>query len=287
MNISESRFDKTTQNIIKSLESNGRIPHAIIIEGADKAKALEVAEFLSMYAVCSGEQKPCRSCSHCYKAGNRIHPDISYAYPEGKSGSYSISQMRNIIESASVRPNEADAKVYIFEDAENRIDTVQQNSLLKLIEEPPKNVHFIFICQNSLKLLVTIRSRCTTIKLTNNVSFDDEVLQGAEKIVRGIISSREYDLLKSLNVLLDKKVSADILSAVSMIIRDALVCASGGTPKLNAELGKNLSLSCTSGNLIKMIELTDEAKQKISRNININLLTTWLCGEYRRILWQR
>ena len=43
----------------------------------------------------------------------------------------------------------------------------------------------------------------------------------------------------------------------------------------------------TKGKIIEMIELTDSSAIKIKQNININLLTTWLCGEYRRISWQR
>lgn len=287
MNTSGYGFDKSTENAISSLESNGRIPHAVIIEGSDKAKTLETAKFLSMYAVCRDKNKPCMQCSQCHKAMNKAHADIYYAYPEKKSGIYTVEQIHKITEDASIRPNEADAKVYIFEDAENRLDVVQQNALLKLIEEPPQNVNFVFTCQNSLSLLATIRSRCTAIKLRNDISFDDEITQKAEAIVNGIISSREYDLLKALNVLVNKDKADDVLSAVSFILRDGLVASAGGESKLNAELGKRLSLSFTKDRLLKMIELTDEAKNKITRNININLLTTWLCGEYRRISWQR
>lgn len=40
-----------------------------------------------------------------------MHPDIYYAQPEKKSQIYSIEQMRDIIENASIRPNEADIKI--------------------------------------------------------------------------------------------------------------------------------------------------------------------------------
>lgn len=287
MNTSGFGFDESTEQSLSALESDGRIPHAIIIECSDRQKSLEAAKFLSMYAVCKSQSKPCAHCNQCHKAASCAHADIKYAYPEGKSNSYSIRQLREIIDDAYIRPNEADAKVYIFEEAENRLDVVQQNAILKLIEEPPQNAHFIFTCLNSRGLLVTIRSRCTLVRLKSEIGFDEEILKPARDIVMGILSPREYELLRALNVLSDKERADDILSAVSLILRDGLVFLSSGRAGIDNELGRKLSLSFTSDRLIRMIELTTDSKKKITQNININLLTTWLCGEYRRISWQR
>lgn len=287
MNTDVFDFDSSTAGALNSLETNGRIPHAIIIEGSDKDKALEAAKFLSMYAVCTSAQKPCAVCNQCHKAMNAAHADIYYAQPEGKSGSYSIKQLRKIIDDAYKIPNEADAKVYILAEAENRLSAVVQNALLKLIEEPPKNVVFIFTCENSRNLLITIRSRCTVIRLRSEHSFDEEVLGFARQIIEGILSTREYDLLKSLTVLSKKDKAEDILSVVTLILRDGLMLLAGGKPKTDAELGRKLSLSFNKRKIMELIEVTESAKTKIAQYININLLTTWLCGEYRRISWQR
>lgn len=64
-----------------------------------------------MRAVCRAENKPCGKCEQCIKAREKVHPDIYYAQPEKKSQIYSIEQMRDIIENASIRPNEADIKI--------------------------------------------------------------------------------------------------------------------------------------------------------------------------------
>lgn len=287
MNTSGFDFDRQTVDALSSLESNGRIPHAIIIEGSDKVKTLAAAKFLSMYAVCSADEKPCGVCSQCHKAQNAAHADIYYAQPEGKSGGYSIKQLRKIIDDAYIIPNDADAKVYILADAENRLSAVQQNSLLKLIEEPPKNVVFIFTCENSRNFLITIRSRCTILRLRNEHSFDEEILEAARQIVAGMLSSKEYDLLKSLTVLSNKDKADDILSAVTLILRDGLMILVGGRTRTDAQLARQLSLSFNKRKIMELIEVTESTKTKIAQYININLLTTWLCGEYRRISWQR
>lgn len=280
-------FDSSTVSAINSLESNGRIPHAIIIEGSDSEKTLAAAKFLSMYAVCTAEQKPCGVCNQCHKAQNAAHADIYYAQPEGKSGGYSIKQLRKIIEDAYIKPNEASSKVYILAEAENRLSAVQQNALLKLIEEPPQNVIFIFTCENSRNFLITIRSRCTILRLRDEHSFDEDATDFAKQIISGMLSTKEYDLLKSLTVLSKKDKADDVLSVVTLILRDGLMMLSGGKPKTDAELGRRLSLSFNKRRIIELIEVTEDAKIKIAQNINISLLTTRLCGEYRRISWQR
>lgn len=287
VNTSGFDFDRQTVDALSSLESNGRIPHAIIIEGSDKVKTLAAAKFLSMYAVCTADEKPCGVCNQCHKAQNATHADIYYAQPEGKSGGYSIKQLRKIIDDAYIIPNEANTKVYILADAESRLSAVQQNSLLKLIEEPPKNVVFIFTCENSRNFLITIRSRCTILRLRNEHSFDEDILEAARQIVSGMLSSKEYDLLKSLTVLSDKDKADDILSAVTLILRDGLMMLSGGRTRTDAQLARRLSLSFNKRKIMELIEVTESTKTKIAQYININLLTTWLCGEYRRISWQR
>ncbi len=287
MNLSGFDFDESIKKIIGTLDNNGRIPHAIVIESKDKNKALAAARFLSMYAVCISENKPCGVCAQCHKAEQAAHADIKYAYPEKKSKTYSIDQIRDISKDAFIRPNEANAKIYIFEDADNRLSVIAQNSFLKLLEEPPQNVYFILLCENAKRLLATILSRCTLITLKSSTSFDETAVQNAKNIVNGILSSREYDLLLASNSLSDKDKSDKTLAAVKLILRDGMAVLSGADAVFDAALGKLLAARFTKGKLIEMIELTENAKIKITENININLLTTWLCGEYRRISWQR
>ncbi len=287
MNFSGFDFDESVKESLSALDNHGRIPHAIVIESKNKEAALEAAKFLSMYVVCTSDNKPCKVCEQCHKAQNKAHADISYAYPEKKSKTYSIEQMRSIIKDAYIRPNEADAKVYIFEEADNRLTQIAQNSFLKLLEEPPQNVYFILLCESAQKLLVTILSRCTVVRLKNEVKISEKPLEYAEKIVKGIISSHEYDLLLALNVLADKENADETLSTVRMILRDGLAVSVGTKAVFNEKLGKELASRFTKGKIIEMIELTDNSAIKIKQNININLLTTWLCGEYRRISWQR
>lgn len=287
MNFNDFNFDESTKQTLQTIDTLNRMPHAIIIESKDKEKSLELASFLSMWAVCTGKNKPCGICEQCHKAKEKAHADIKYAYPEKKSKTYSIDQMRDILKDSFIRPNEANAKVYIFEEADNRLSAVVQNSLLKLLEEPPQNVFFILLCENSKKLLITILSRCVLLRIKSEQKFDKSAAQSAKEIVHGILSAREYELLKAINTLCDKEKSDEILSTVKLILRDGLAILSGADCIFDEELGKIISTHMTKSKILEMIELTEAAKSKITQNININLLATWLCGEYRRISWQR
>ena len=91
----------------------------------------------------------------------------------------------------------------------------------------------------------------------------------------------------ALNVLSSKENHDEILSVVRLILRDGLAILSGGDSIFNATLGRAVATQFTKRVIIELITVTEESKIKIKNNININLLTTWLCGEYRRISWQR
>lgn len=287
LNFNGFDFDDNTKQTLNTLDIQGRVPHAIVIESKDSTKSLELAKFLSMYAVCGETVRPCGVCGNCHRALNMAHADIKYAYPEKKSKTYSIDQMRDIIKDAYIKPNDSDAKVYVFEQAENRLAPVVQNAFLKLLEEPPQNVFFILLCENSKKLLDTIMSRSTVLRINADDVYGDAAVENAQKIVSGILSSNEYSLLKALYVLTDKENAEETLSVTGFLLRDGLALSSGGNALLDGSLGAQLAKRFTKAQIIGMIELSESAKIKIGQNININLLTTWLCGEYRRISWQR
>lgn len=275
-------------DIIKNITESGRLSHAFIIEGGGD-EAAELAKYLSAFAVCSEQDKPCTRCKNCVNAFAKTHADITYVYPDStsKSKTLSIDRIRELIKDAYILPNDSDSKVYIFENADSVFTEVTQNAFLKLLEEPPKGVYFILLCHSAKGLLPTILSRCSMINLGGESEIGEDAQKAAETIINGIISLSEYDLLLALRSLADKALADDILRAVKLILFDAVTVLSGAKANYKPELAKKLSTRFTRKKLLDMIELTDSSKYKLKQNININLLTTQLCGEYRRISWQR
>ena len=280
-------FDEHTQALLSELDRSRRLPHALIIESAQEDKAQELATFLSMYAVCGGEERPCGECKNCLNAQRKAHPDVSRLSLPPQKKQYTVDQMRELIKDAYILPNEAAAKVYILEKCDDRFPPLPQNTFLKLSEEPPPNVYFILLCQSAQCLLATILSRFTVLRLQGRAAFSEETLAAAKAVAQGITAATAYPLLKALRCLEKKEEAGDLLAAVRLSLRDALAILSGGDALGDKETANLLAARLTRKKLLDMMELCSEAAGRLKQNANINLLTAWLCGEFRRITWQR
>ena len=84
-------------------------------------------------------------------------------YSSEKS-SFGVDDVRDIIEEVYKKPFEKDKKVIIIHEG-NKLTIQAQNALLKTIEEPPKGVYIIILCESLELILDTIKSRCEIYKL--------------------------------------------------------------------------------------------------------------------------
>ena len=110
-----------------------------------------------------GGALPCLSCAGCRKAEGGIHPDIVRVGDDGKD--ISVAQVRALRADAYIRPNEAERKVYILENAQT-MNASAQNAMLKLLEEGPAYAAFLLLTDNAAALLPTVRSRCEHLPLS-------------------------------------------------------------------------------------------------------------------------
>ncbi|MDQ3777749.1 MAG: DNA polymerase III subunit gamma/tau, partial [Actinomycetota bacterium] len=72
-----------------------------------------------------------------------------------------IDDIREIRERVVLQPVDGRYKVYILDEAHQLTDAAF-NALLKLIEEPPAHLVFVFCTTDLAKMLPTVRSRCQT-----------------------------------------------------------------------------------------------------------------------------
>ena len=152
--------DRLKQNLTESL-AKGRISHFYLISGPEGSGKHTLARLLSSAILCSGRSRPCGECGHCRKMKSGNHPDfITVTDPEHKN--VVVKLVRQIRDDMFIRPNEADHKIYLFPQ---ELGIEGQNALLKILEEPPKYGVFILLTDNPDKLLPTVRSRCTELKM--------------------------------------------------------------------------------------------------------------------------
>jgi DNA polymerase-3 subunit delta' len=97
------------------------------------------------------------------------HPDVRVFRPreEGKRNIQVEVLRSEILPLAQFAPFEADSTFFIFPQADVSLPDFQPeaaNALLKTLEEPRSNVHFILTSERPDSLLPTIRSRCQRIR---------------------------------------------------------------------------------------------------------------------------
>ena len=88
-----------------------------------------------------------------------------------KKASFGVDEVRAIISEINKKPYEGDKKVIIIHKGE-KLTVQAQNALLKTIEEPPKGVFIILLCESLELILDTIKSRCEIHKLSPLKSYD-------------------------------------------------------------------------------------------------------------------
>lgn len=153
-------------NITETLESmikRNRAAHTVLFYGESGTGKKTIAGYYIHLLMCENKNgaKPCFDCKACHNISDNIHPDVITAEKSGKLGGYSVDTIKKICSDAFIKPNNSDKKVYIFPDCTN-MDERSQNTLLKIIEEPPEYAYFIFTAESKTNFLPTIISRCVS-----------------------------------------------------------------------------------------------------------------------------
>ena len=147
-----------TEPLSVALDS-GRINHAYLFSGPRGCGKTSSARILarSLNCVEGPTSTPCGQCESCVSLapggpGNLDVTELDAATHNG------VDDMRELRERAFYAPAESRYRVFIIDEA-HMISTAGFNALLKIVEEPPEHLIFIFATTEPEKLLQTIRSR--------------------------------------------------------------------------------------------------------------------------------
>ncbi len=181
--------ERLKQNLAESL-AKGHIAHFYLISGPEGSGRHTLARLLAAAILCQEKKRPCLRCTPCRKVMEGNHPDfITVEDPEHKNVAVRI--VREIREDVFVLPNESDYKIYLFPQ---ELGIEGQNALLKILEEPPKHGVFLLLTDNPDKLLPTVRSRCTELKMQ---SLSEEVLR--RQLRQDFPQAQEEDLSAAIS----------------------------------------------------------------------------------------
>lgn len=154
---------KDVMKALKASLAEGKTGHAYLFLGpAGIGKKMLAREFAKAL-LCPDQKDDCSDqCSSCREFRSGLHPDFITVNPSGNS--IKIEQLRELQKSAYLRPVIGTHKVFFFPEAE-QLTEAAANSFLKILEEPPLGVVFIFTAVRVDNILPTIRSRCQVYQL--------------------------------------------------------------------------------------------------------------------------
>lgn len=144
----------------------GHAPQALLLSGLSGILKEEFAGYLAQILLCTSSKafKPCSQCSACVQSQKKQHPNLLYLQAQEGSKSIKIEQLRSLLSSLSLNPQESGRRVIVIINIETM--TIQaQNALLKSLEEPQSSDYYILTSSNERLVLPTIISRCRLIRL--------------------------------------------------------------------------------------------------------------------------
>ena len=137
----------------------GRIHHAFLFSGPRGCGKTSTARIMARSLNCAEgpTPDPCGVCPSCVDLAPNGPGSIDVIELDAASHG-GVDDTRDLRERAVFAPASSRYKIYIIDEA-HMVTTAGFNALLKLVEEPPEHVRFIFATTEADKVLPTIRSR--------------------------------------------------------------------------------------------------------------------------------
>ncbi|GAB2943384.1 hypothetical protein GCM10027280_35110 [Micromonospora polyrhachis] len=150
--------EHVTEPLSQALRS-GRLNHAYLFSGPRGCGKTSSARILARSLNCEKgpTPEPCGVCDSCRALGGDGAGSIDVLEIDAASHG-GVDDARELREKAFFAPASSRYKIYVIDEA-HMVSSAGFNALLKLVEEPPEYVKFIFATTEPEKVLGTIKSR--------------------------------------------------------------------------------------------------------------------------------
>jgi DNA polymerase-3 subunit delta' len=165
--------------LLARARAHGRLASAYLFEGPEGVGKERTARALAQASVCttpSGDDADaCGACAKCHQVAAGTHVDVITLAREIEvlsQAPHRANDLRADIVVEKVRLLQTERLAYqshegarwvIVRDA-HELNTAASNALLKTLEEPPRQTHFVMVTAHPDRLLATIRSRCQRVR---------------------------------------------------------------------------------------------------------------------------
>ncbi|MGD1042214.1 MAG: DNA polymerase III subunit gamma/tau [Sedimentisphaerales bacterium] len=227
--VGQEPIAQTLKNAIKT----NRVAHAYLFTGTRGVGKTTMARILAKSLNClkadGPTAEPCCKCDSCLAVN--LGEDIDVIEIDGASNRR-IDDIRDLINNAVYRPARARFKIYIIDEV-HMLTTEAFNALLKLLEEPPSHVKFIFATTEPQKVLATIQSRCQRFDFRNispafiskqlKSVLDQEKIKYEEDLVLALAKLANGSMRDALS-LLDRLISTGVQPLTANLLEEYLGC---------------------------------------------------------------
>ena len=213
---------RTLRNAIQG----DQVRQAYLFAGPRGTGKTSMARILAKALNCSQgpTTTPDNSCSACMAITNGSSLDVIEMDAASQRG---IDDIREIRDRVVLQPAEGRYKVYILDEAHQLTDAAW-NALLKLIEEPPPHLVFVFCTTDLAKVLPTVRSRCQTFV------FQRPRLAELVTLLRRVCDGEGFEAPDAALALIARGARGSFRDAVSTL--DQLSAATAGNVTVQAVL---------------------------------------------------
>ncbi len=203
--VSQPHITTTLRNQIES----GKIAHAYLFTGSRGTGKTTCARIFAKAINCehSHDGAPCLECDICKRMDSQTLSDIIEIDAASNTG---VDDMRELRESTAYTPEICKYKVYIIDEV-HMLSVNAFNALLKILEEPPAHVKFIFATTELHKVPVTILSRCQVFNFRRILPED------IEKRLMYIASQEDFTLTEEAASLIAKLADGGMRDALSLL----------------------------------------------------------------------